>query len=383
MERDFDKKNKYKSLVEGYLKEHGEYISDRKLAKMILKENANINLSDNTLRHIVSKYRGQSSIGVTEACEEQGVSPNDVPYLWLKSKDASLHVKNPLYKQKEYNQFKEDILESLKEHSPIYPTVKRQIPTEPHLLVVDPADIHIGKLCDAFETGEDYNAQIAVKRVKDGVQGILDKSAGFNVDKILFVIGNDVVHVDGPSNTTTSGTRQDTSQMWYKNFLDAKKLYVEVIQMLVAVADVHVVYNPSNHDYANGFFISDVIMTHFRNCENITFDCSISHRKYFLYGNSLIGTTHGDGAKQQDLGSLMSVEAKDMWVYSEHRYCYIHHFHHKISKDYINITVEALRSPSGTDSWHHRNGYTGTPKAIEGFVHHKEHGQIARFTHIF
>ena len=102
-----------------------------------------------------------------------------------------------------------------------------------------------------------------------------------------------------------------------------------------------------------------------------------------MYGNSLIGTTHGDGAKQADLGSLMSVEAKKEWAESEHRYFYIHHFHHKISKDFINVTVEALRSPSGTDSWHHRKGYQFAPQAVEGFVHSKEYGQIARFTHIF
>jgi len=42
-----------------------------------------------------------------------------------------------------------------------------------------------------------------------------------------------------------------------------------------------------------------------------------------------------------------------------------------------------MRSPSGTDGWHHRNGYVGSPKAVEGFLHCKEHGQIARITHIF
>ena len=51
--------------------------------------------------------------------------------------------------------------------------------------------------------------------------------------------------------------------------------------------------------------------------------------------------------------------------------------------DFIGVTVESLRSPSGTDSWHHRNGYQHSPKAIEGFIHHPEHGQIARLTHIF
>ena len=61
----------------------------------------------------------------------------------------------------------------------------------------------------------------------------------------------------------------------------------------------------------------------------------------------------------------------------------MHHVHHKMAKDFIGVTVEALRSPSGTDSWHHRNGYQHVPKAVEGFIHEKEGGQIARFTHLF
>jgi hypothetical protein len=36
---------------------------------------------------------------------------------------------------------------------------------------------------------------------------------------------------------------------------------------------------------------------------------------------------------------------------------------------------------SGTDSWHHRNGYQHALKT-EG-LHSKEHGQIMRLTHIF
>lgn len=251
-----------------------------------------------------------------------------------------------------------------------------------HLLMIDPADIHIGKLAESFETGEDYNNQIAVKRVREGVEGILHKARGFRVDKILFVGGNDILHIDTPRRMTTSGTPQDTDGMWYSNFLIAKQLYIEVLSRLLQVADVHFVYNPSNHDYTHGFFLADVIQTYFRDCSNITFDCSIAHRKYFVYGENLIGTSHGDGGKTQDLPLTMAHESPD-WSSCKHKYFYIHHFHHKVSKDYMGVCVEALRSPSGTDSWHHRNQYQHAPKAIEGFIHHPKFGQIARLTHLF
>jgi len=42
-----------------------------------------------------------------------------------------------------------------------------------------------------------------------------------------------------------------------------------------------------------------------------------------------------------------------------------------------------MRSPSSVDSWHHRKGFCGVPKAVEGFLHDKNSGQVARFVHFF
>ena len=320
-----------------------------------------------------------------KSCKEQGLNPEQVKHGWFKSKETSLFVKNPNFKSEDVQKsddLKERIIEELKEHSPKYPTIKRNKSKDGHLLLVDPADIHVGKLCDSFETGEDYNQQIAVQRVKEGVQGILDKAQGWKIDKIIFVGGNDVLHTDTPQRKTTSGTPQDTDGMWYENFLTAKRLYIDILETLISVADVHFVFNPSNHDYMSGFFLANVIETHFRKANNITFDCSISHRKYTRFGTSLIGTTHGDGAKFSDLPLLMAQESKE-WSSTKHRYIFTHHVHHKNAKDFGSVCVESLRSPSGTDSWHHRNGYQHSPKAVEGYLFHLEHGQIARFTHLF
>ena len=99
-----------------------------------------------------------------------------------------------------------------------YEKIRRQNYSLPCLLVIDPADIHVGKLASSFETGEDYNTQIAVQRVREGVDGILHKASGFNIEKIVFVAGNDILHIDTPKRTTTSGTPQDTDGMWYDNF---------------------------------------------------------------------------------------------------------------------------------------------------------------------
>ena len=333
----------------------------------------------------INKIKELRNKGVIESCDKLEIDATTVKHLWKKTKDESVFIKNPLYvsqSEKTYLDLRDEIVKDLQEYTPKFTKIKREKLNKSYCLVVDPADIHIGKLCTAFETGVEYNQQIAVKRVLKGVKGILNKAQGFHIDKILFVGGNDILHTDTPRRTTTNLTPQDTDGMWYDNFLMAKNLYIDLLEILIGVADVHFVYNPSNHDYTNGFFLADVIQTYFLNCKNITFDCSIAHRKYYSYGNTIIGTTHGDGAKQQDLGMLMSIEAKEHWATSEHRYFYTHHIHHKTAKDFINVTVESLRSPSPADSYHHRNGFINKA-AVEGFIHCKTNGQIARLTHYF
>lgn len=333
------------------------------------------------IRKNISKYiNRRESSALFDECEQKGLPFDNVSNYWYKGKHFSIHLKGD--KAPTYDEIREDLIRDLKKYSPKFPKIKRTPCKDGHLLVVDPADIHIGKLARAIE-GEEYNTSMAVKRVKEGVQGILDKSSGWNIDKILFIGGNDILHIDTPGNTTTKGTRQDMDGMWYEAFLSAKRLYIECLEMLLAVAPVHFTFNPSNHDYISGFMLSDTISAWFRNCKDITFDCSIRHRKYFLYGKNLISTTHGDGAKMADLPLIMAQEAKKEWAKTDHRYIYTHHVHHKTSKDFCGVTCESLRSPSGSDSWHSKKGYIGNPKAVEGFLHHKEHGQISRLTHLF
>ena len=399
----YDQEQTIADTARKYCEKHGIEYTDslrRKFSNILNKANVVSDTSTNQ-----GQYRNKIENPVVErtiftAVDSEGKMMNietycehyGLDYSKVKSFKLISHSGTPFYNivffedSDTVNKFEEFSKKLLEEISVLKSRKIERVKTEEnidgHLLVVDPCDIHIGKLCDSFEVGEEYNNQIAVDRVKKGVQGIIDKSKGFSIDKILFIGGNDILHIDTPKRTTTSLTPQDTDGQWYSNFLIAKTLYVEIIDMLLEISDVHFVFNPSNHDYMSGFFLADVIKTYYKDCENITFDCSISHRKYFVYGQNLIGTTHGDGAKQIDLPLLMATESGD-WSKCKHRYIYGHHLHHKVAKDYIGVTFEALRSPSGTDSWHHRNGYTGVPKAIEGFVHHKDFGQVSRISHIF
>ena len=277
----------------------------------------------------------------------------------------------------------------IEEHSPYYPSVKRDNKNKNHLLVINPADIHIGKYANGVETGDGYNVETACMRVLEGIEGLISKADGFGIERVLFCIGNDVLHIDNVYNQTTAGTGQDVDGKWWEHFEIALALYVKCVEILREIAPVDVVHSMSNHDYQSGFHLAHALRSWFKDDKDITFDISVAHRKYYKYGNSLIGLEHGDGAKMDNLPLLMAQEKPEMWAATKYRYWYLHHLHHKVkfkwrdAKDHIGVTVEYMRSPSGSDSWHSRKGYVGIHKAVEGFIHEKESGQVARIVHYF
>lgn len=335
-----------------------------------------------------------------------GFEAEQVSNYWVKTKTGSFHVRRD--SPSDYGRAREEFLETAATHAPSYTPIKHVLGE--HLLVVDPADVHIGKLCVPGEVDKAYGLEEGVRRLRQGVTSLLAKARVHGISRIILVLGNDILHTDNPHRTTTSGTPQDTDGQWWQNFSVAKKAYIGIIEELSQAAPVHLVHCASNHDFMSGWMLSDTICSWFANNPNVVAEqgsVSIAHRKYVQFGTNLIGLTHGDGAKETDLASLMQYEAREAWGQSTHSYWYTHHRHHKqkrsygkdklqIEKDHIGVTiihpanreltnntyVEVVRSPSPPDRWHHTNGYVNQ-QAIECFLHHPDKGQIARFTEWF
>ena len=337
--------------------------------------------------NLIDEYRTDKKAKslLADECNEVGIDVNSVSHYWYKSKKFSIFAKPNEYTRDEFLKSIEDLISN---YSPSYPHIDYPKREDGHLLIINPADVHIGKFADSLETGEDYNIEIAKERVREGVKGILRNAEGFPIEKILFCIGNDILHTDNTMGSTTRLTPQDTDGKWFRHFTEALELYVEIVEMLIQIAPVDCVHSMSNHDYMSGFHLAHALKSWYRNTDSVNVDADPKHRKYYSWKNSLIGLTHGDGAKLNNLPLHMAQEEPKMWAETKYRYWYLHHLHHKqrykfmSSFDNIGVTVEFLRSPSGSDSWHYQKGYTGSIKAVEGFIHNK-YGQIAHLTHIF
>lgn len=364
-----------------------KFVSENFLAMSDSEMGQVVGKTKDSIRHIRRKLKLERPNTVGNTLNANGFDENNWSHAWVKTEQASIFIRNESGIIT-YDEMREQLISELKKYAPRYPKLVRKKVKDPHLLIVDPADIHIGKLALLAETNEEYNIEIAKQRSIDGVVGLLEKASGFPIEKIILVIGNDILHIDSPYRKTTSGTPQDTDSQWWLMFQEAKKLYVRIIEMLVQVADVEVVFCPSNHDYASGYMLADTLSSWFHNSKNVVFKTDIVHRKYVEYGLNMLAFDHGDGCKVYDTKDLMADEEPEMWGRTKFRYSYKHHIHHKkkinyiSGQDYIGITIQYLRSPSSADSWHAKNGYI-SPKAVEGFVHHPTKGQVASLTHYF
>ncbi len=256
---------------------------------------------------------------------------------------------------------------------------------EKNLLEINIFDLHIGKLCWAGETGENYDVKIAARRFLQALQQLLKRAESFHYERILFPIGNDFFNVDTMLNTTTEGTPQDEDVRWQKTFKLGVELLVKGIDLMREHAPVDIVIIPGNHDFTRSFYLGESLSAWYRNDEGITVDTHASPRKYYKYGEVLLGLTHGNNEKEAALPQIMAVENRKQWAESTFHEWHLGHFHKKKTVKYqvldenLGVTVRYLSSLTGKDAWHHKKGYVGTNKAAEAFLWNYSDGFVGQF----
>lgn len=269
--------------------------------------------------------------------------------------------------------------------APRIPKVTYRRPKDPHLLEISPVDAHFGKLAWRRETGEDYDLSIAEKRFSAVFETLLDRSRHWDIEKVLIPLGNDFLHIDTPLNTTGHGTPQDVDGRYPKLIETASMAMVRAIERCRQVAPVELLWVPGNHDPRTSWHVAQFIWAWFRNTNGVTVDHDSCARKYFAYGPTLLGFTHGDSENHRDLPSIMAGERPKDWAGAKFREWHLGHFHkqkqtHYAAGDTYNpVVVRVLPSISGCDQWHYKKGYVKGNKGAEAFLYSKKEGMVASF----
>lgn len=253
-------------------------------------------------------------------------------------------------------------------------------------------DLHLGKLAWGGETGENYDTKIARERFLYTIETLIKRASGFAYNRILFPIGSDFFNSDTILNTTTKGTPQDEDLRWQKTFAVGVKLIVDAINILKQTGvPVDVVVIPGNHDFERSYYLGAYLEAWFNEDSSVNINNGASPRKYYRFGQVLLGLTHGSEEKEGSLPLLMAtdIESKPMWSETTYHEWHVGHIHRKrdvkftvldrarMTNEDLGVTVRYLSSLTGTEEWHHRKGFVGAIKAGEGFIWNDESGLVA------
>ena len=291
---------------------------------------------------------------------------------WLKRIRPELDIKK----------IKAELIEDLRNLSPKVAKIKRDRPedrTNLHLLEISAFDLHLGKI---GIKGDEYSMEIAEERLLSAIEHLLYRAQGYYIDKILFIVGQDLLNSDGdwPIPSTTRGTPQFNSNYHIDMYRYARKLMIKAIDILSEVADVHVMVIPGNHDRESVMHLGDTLELYYENNKNVKVDNSDCLMKAIPYGNNLIISDHGDGPKTNDLPGIIAQRFKNLW--SDTVYVEVHRGHYHTNKamklqaieELNGITVRNLSSMSATDYWHDSKGFIGNIKKAQAFIYNRQNG---------
>ncbi len=283
-------------------------------------------------------------------------------------------------RQKLRDTFRDELLAQVRAISPPVKKKTRRRKKNGVLLEVDLFDPHFGKLAWQKETGESYDLKIATRRYNRAMDELMDKAAPYNVERILYIIGNDYFHYDNIRGETTAGTQQDLDGRWQKMWITGRRLAIQNVLRLSELAPVDVMIVHSNHDFENIFKLGDLLECYFDNNRNVRVFNAPTTRKYYRWGKCGIGFTHGNNEKPADLPRIMLREKQKEWSHVDFLEWHMGHFHRKKQLHYISaeelhgIVIRYLRSLSSTDAWHYSKGYVKNLKGAESFIWEKGSG---------
>jgi hypothetical protein len=321
-------------------------------------------------RYICNKWEMAAKLGPQDTASVQ-VTPLYQVKAWLRRKVAVIAARLEI----------ESLLADARQKVAKRPAVAKR-KTGSHMLEIAIPDLHIGKLAWAAETGhESYDSRIAERLFDNALEALIERTSSFNFERVLFVVGNDLLHSDTKRGTTTSGTPLDTDSRYQKSFGIARRMITRAVDRLRQIAPVKVVVVPGNHDTLAAWHLGDSLACYFHKTPDVEIDNAPTMRKYHQFGKVMILLTHGDKGKRADYPLLMATEKPEMFGATVHREAHTGHLHQVKNEEFHGVKVRISPALCAPDSWHSEMTFVGNARAAEAYVWSKTEGLVSIATY--
>lgn len=245
------------------------------------------------------------------------------------------------------------------------------------LCVYPMGDPHFGMKAHAPEAGENFDLKIAERTTKSVVDRLVSVAPPSET-AILANLG-DFFHADDNSaRTKQSGNPLDVDGRWHEVLRVGGWTMVHLVYRMLEKHSQVIVFNErGNHDDVSAIAMAVALDMYFHDNPRVKVVEPAAYYHFYEFGKNLLGFTHGDGAKENDLPAIMAHDEPEAWGRTKHRVFHRGHFHHDRAVDLVGCTVETHRTLAATDAWHRKSGYR-SKRDMKVITYHREFGEIAR-----
>lgn len=311
--------------------------------------------------------------GVTAALRDAAAQGADA--VWLKSKAASILWRRPKAEAGD------DLLDRLRAKmeglTPAAPVPPPAYADDDLLTVYPIADAHVGMLAWGKETGEDYNTEIAVTRIRDWIGRCVAASPA-SAEAVILDVG-DLTHADDHTNETPRSKHNlDVDSRHFRTLdvtIDALDAAVQTA--LARHRHVRARILPGNHNGESYKTIMFTLAERYRLNPRVTVEKVPGEFFVHRFGRCLIAAHHGHGAKPERMVLGLADEHAEAWGQTRHRHLFTGHLHHHKSADIGGCTWEQLRALTARDAYATAHAYVARSQ-LQGITFHRERGEVQR-----
>ena len=246
--------------------------------------------------------------GISDASDNVSVSHENVPHLWLKTKDASLFVKNPWYNKQDID-FSKIISESMSEFTQVK---KIDIPKSETFDRLVWTDVHIGM--DSNNNGMalypvDWGVDMLMYRVNEMIAFVLN-----NKTSDILIIDELGDFMDGWNGETTRGGHKLPQNMTNEESFDAGiKSKVYLVEALSKHYKHITCNNICNDNHAGSFgYVVNSAFKQIIDCklDNVIVNNHLKFITHYEVGSHCFIITHGKDSKNLKFGFKPMLDAR-------------------------------------------------------------------------
>lgn len=285
-------------------------------------------------------------MAIERATVQYNLAKDEVTNVWVKTKSNAKQI--------------EKLGEYIEKIKPItFKTPRKQACDR--LLEIPLFDMHFG-----VNTFADYsNAQMELLEV------ISDKI----YDKIIFVIGQDMLHNNDLRGHTAKGTDIEKVDM-VSAFDNAFMFYSPLIETAIKQAkEVELIYSKGNHDESTSLWFMKMLEKLFPQCRC---DCGLQDIKVRTYHKCFIAWSHSDKGKKsipgnaKDIRGVLATRFIKEYAATNCREVHLGHEHTEKESDAYGFTIRKQPTLTKIDEWSEENDFVGNHQRFKIYEYNQQ-----------